>query len=347
MALDIPTATITIFVTEHNTSFEAAIRASAPSFSSRFVFQTTPNSLAQLQDVTRNLTDAAADLTASGIDWRVMGPDIRAGVVKVAVVGLTDKERDDLVRRFGPTITAVNISEVEAPVPFDRQNDTAPFNGGDFISDNVGDCTSGFPVHNGTPDYYMITAAHCFNLGSTVYNKSVTIPLGSGPAMGNVSNRDTTSGGLDAELIYLSHTSGSSLIWTGGTATQNPVRSVVSGAKTSPVGYQVCADGAFEGTHCSLTIQANGVTISLNGRTVSSQVYVTSSDPQAAGNGDSGGPVYRFSGSSLYGVGVISGGASTPSTCVNWYPQTTRSCYSSLYYADLGPILAKWGLANN
>ncbi|HEV7949048.1 MAG TPA: S1 family peptidase, partial [Glaciihabitans sp.] len=232
----------------------------------------------------------------------------------------------------------------EQAVFLDRQNDYAPWNGGDFITNGRGDCTSGIPVHNPGGARYLVTAGHCFAVGEVIRNKSVRIPLGTNNIIGPVAVRDfLTPYSLDAELI---NTNSSPYTWRGGTAGQSPTTKSFAGALTSPIGAPVCHSGAFEGDRC-FTIQQNGITKQIEGYWLSSLVRATGSDPQAVGQGDSGGPVVRMIGNSMYGVGTVTAGEGVWTTCSNWSPQTSRKCYPTLLYTDLGPTLTKWGISVN
>ena len=306
------------------------------------VFSVSENSLAGMSVIGEALSRDFDSLVSSGIKISSFGPDIVEGHEKLTVEDLTDEQRLLLEQKYGTELLLVSIPAGEGVVATaDRHDDFAPWNGGDFISGaGTGVCTTGIGVHSSTANY-IITAAHCFASGTNLYNK--TSWMGNGNFVGTVANRDQTAGGLDAELIAAA---GSSRVWRGGTAGQGPTTSTWAGATTSPVGARVCHSGAFEGEHC-FTIAQNGQTINLGGRQVSSQVLAFQNDPQAVGQGDSGGPVFIEKNGGVYAAGVISAGYGTSTRCGNWYPQITRSCFSAFYYADLGPILAKWALAVN
>lgn len=114
------------------------------------------------------------------------------------------------------------------------------------------------PVH-ASNTYYILTAAHCFSVGSQVTNNSYSIPRGSGALIDTVSAIDGTSRGLDAELIKQScqSCSGSHALWVGYTT--NPGSTVFQSTPGgSPAGIVVCDDGAFEGQVCDTTVAAQG-----------------------------------------------------------------------------------------
>src|SRR5262249_2283082 len=145
----------------------------------------------------------APSIRSQGTDLRVWGQNVRTGHELLQVVGLTSAESAYLQQRYGSNIDVVDLPSSQAPVPLDRENDTAPWNGGDFITHNsTGDCSSGIPVHNSANQYYLIIAAHCFPLHTNMYNGSVTIPYGNDGAMGDIGEQDTRQNGSDAELIW-------------------------------------------------------------------------------------------------------------------------------------------------
>lgn len=83
----------------------------------------------------------------------------------------------------------------------------------------------------------------------------------------------------------------------------------VNGAMSNPVGSSVCYSGSRSGTMCSNTVIATDVTSCYGGGLPCYNNLVRTSQAAnmpAAGNGDSGGPVYTTQ-SGIYASGVISG----------------------------------------
>lgn len=72
------------------------------------------------------------------------------------------------------------------------------------------------------------------------------------------------------------------------------------------------------------------------------EAETTTSGAVAAGTGDSGGPVYRFSVGKLYAVGIISMiGDYVPCTVNN---NPARTCGSIVSYSAMSSVLNQWGL---
>jgi secreted trypsin-like serine protease len=247
----------------------------------------------------------------------------------------------------------------------------APWNSGDFIRIGTGTdaayCTSGVTTHTVSSGHrYFITAAHCWD-GPTqnvnnVYNGYIDASGGTHTGagqMGVLSLKDVsandpsatmTNPTTDSAIVDAQTYSTSDLVFNGawnGTSKTN-----VLGTRSDVVGAQVCNGGAYSGETCGLTIQYAGVTRCLtNGGCVYpvGEVWNTSANTSAAGHGDSGGPVYSYSGSSVYEQGMVSFGGSTtvvtcPSSNLNF---PGRVCYHVLYYTEIGAILSLYGQAVN
>ncbi len=61
-------------------------------------------------------------------------------------------------------------------VPLNRENDSRPFIGGDYLLGWDGSewvaCTAGIPVEDSHGTDYLITANHCFQSGNNIYTKN-------------------------------------------------------------------------------------------------------------------------------------------------------------------------------
>lgn len=279
-----------------------------------------------------------------GIDVASWGPDSTTGDEDLSVVNLTDSASARLTARYGANVAATAVTPAAADLQTaSRTNDTSPFNGSDFITDESSfDCTSGIPVHSSTADY-IITAAHCFTLNTNIFNGSVVFGYGQNPptAMGSITQRDTSSGGLDAELEKVSS---SDLLYTGPAG--NPSRSIVSGRTSVIDGDQVCADGAFSGEVCAATIKHHGLCVTEDtGRYVCSiSEAIRSDETPVIGQGDSGGPLFEFSGSNLEVVGTIVALYGDVVSC-DANAGHGRECSNGVAFSDLGPELTDFSSA--
>ncbi|MFC5464998.1 S1 family peptidase [Lederbergia graminis] len=242
---------VKIYLTKLSTEITSSIKNNIAA--DKILFHKSPNSLKQMLSIQEKVKDAFSDLKNNkDIKIVTFGPHIKAGKVKIEVENLTESEKKYLIEKFGESnIIIEDINPDDVPKLWaSRVNDYAPWNGGDLIRDyRDALCTSGFPVHDSNNEY-LLTAGHCFTEGLAVYNSSTY--------MGFISDRDFTNYGLDTELIDVNGGS-SDLIWIGSAT--NPVIAQVTGATTSPVGYEVCQSGALSGEICDLVIKDNNLCV--------------------------------------------------------------------------------------
>jgi hypothetical protein len=178
--------------------------------------------------------------------------------------------------------------------------------------------------------------------------------IGGGPYLGPVTARDTSGGGLDAELIHSPSSAFGSTIYVGATSS-NSKRTLIGAGPTQP-GSIVCVSGAYEGERCS-TVAANPACFTIaeyeyhphvGPRYLCQMVYTFSSIKDTFGAGDSGAPVYQYFGSTVKAVGIGSAlDRFSPhiGSCSNWSAQLVRACGSNYWFVAIAPILVKWGLS--
>jgi hypothetical protein len=346
VALTNKSSQVVVYLTRLEPAVETAIRAIIPS--RNLDFQQRAVSEVVQQRLHASVLADAPSLAHSGIKVGLFGPDPATGREKVSVLGGTAQQLQLLSAKYGSNAEIVALPASYRAVPDgSRIGDTAPWNGGDFISDGNEDCTSGIPVHNAAGQYFLVTAAHCFALNATVYNYSSSIPLGSKVTIGKVAAQDLRASKYDAELVY-SGARTSALTFTGPTATTSTNKFVTAGP--ARVGSTVCTSGAFEGEHCLGVISVNScVAPAITGlpRTVCGEDYYYSSNSQSIGQGDSGAPVYEYVSGGLRAVGIHNlhdGSYQVP--CTNW-SSTGRICSGHGWFVDINPIASTWGLTVN
>lgn len=235
----------------------------------------------------------------------------------------------------------------------DRLADTAPWNGGDFITTKYeGTCTSGPPGYRQADGReFIITAGHCGPATRAVFNLRDTGSgfVGGGGRVGTIVYNDyPTYGGLDVAIIDTQAYGGSSsLDWRSNTV------SAAQQSWANPAENQkVCSSGAYELEVCNATVtnvdgcywveQEPGVETyhchisrAVNYNTV------------LAGEGDSGGPVYSVDTTTLkLNVKGIVTAVGTARPCIR-YPDPGRVCSSIMFFTDIVPILQKYGMALN
>jgi hypothetical protein len=266
--------------------------------------------------------------------------------------------------------TRVTYTRQPATVPASgRWADIPSFFGGAIISQPGMDCSSGWPVHStaSPTTYYMITAAHCvYPLSPTpLGNIWTTSPATSIPVknVGTATKYDLTE---DAGLINLD-ANGSpfggdgNAIYTGlvdptGVSGFGEMSAGIDGTLTNQDGdTDVCTSGAYSGEICGLTIENTQAawTITYNDGTEVIIIGLQIQNPNktnAAGQGDSGGPVYSYVNAGLVAArGIISAigvasGQTTGCTGVLYFRNdpnnSARICSSVVFAPDINQILS-------
>jgi hypothetical protein len=138
-----------------------------------------------------------------------------------------------------------------------RTSDTAPHWGGAAIrglnSGQYGGCTSGFTAKDSSGHYLMVTAGHCFDPSTPIYNYKLVNGswTGGGYYFGHVIAQD---GDFDDEEFDASSYAGA--IYTSDTAFQ-----YVGDAGSFGVGADYCVSGAYGGKTCGHTDTSNSTII--------------------------------------------------------------------------------------
>ena len=178
---------------------------------------------------------SSSSATTSGASNTIGGPDS-------SVASYIASGRSVLQGAFGASWVSVSDTTMVPVQSIYRNNDYAPFYGGDDLYDPYnGDdlCTSGFSVTGGG-DYYQYTAAHCFPIGASIY-------IYNNGSMGNYVDMSAASGleseGYDFELICESSSGG--IVW-GGTASDQTYW-YVNNETNPPDGSAMTLDGAVTG----------------------------------------------------------------------------------------------------
>ena len=313
---------LTVFLTDPTPVIEQAFSRVAPA--GTLVFRKTSHSMRQLNAIQSGLQATWGSLVKSGVEVDEFGSNPLTGKEDIGVVNLTAGKAARLDGMYGAqALNIFNVTPKEAAAAHmtaSRIADTPPFNGGDAIvsaTQHFNACSSGFGVVIGGVSR-LLTAAHCYTVGTTVLNaRSLggTTLSGSGTAIGTVIE-SAYSSDLDSDVISAP---GSDLIWTGPIGA--PQRATVSGVGTWAVGDQVCASGAYGGEICGLTVQDVNYCMTFSLTTF--QVHLLCHITQVHGSretveGDSGGPVFRFSGSTVEAVGTITG-SDTLGNGVSWF----------------------------
>ncbi|MCU1676052.1 MAG: hypothetical protein JWM93_810, partial [Frankiales bacterium] len=240
----------------------------------------------------------------------------------------------------------------------------------------AGSCTSGIPVIKSGVSY-VLTAGHCFdganptvvvngmvNKGTVTADSSRTY-IGAWSAYVDQPNfyggYATTTTNTDSALI---NARSSGLVFTTAWPYETTAKAHLSGYQTDYPGKIVCTSGAFSGQVCNIqvrtvnTISCVGQPTIQDPRETACSIGASTGDQldgrAAAGKGDSGGPVYSWSGSAIYAAGIISAGKHyDQQTGIDYtvpcdkYAFADRSCSRRVIWIAMPTIMKKWGLTVN
>jgi hypothetical protein len=176
-----------------------------------------------------------------------------------------------------------------------RLNDTAPFWGGAKINSGSSGCTSGFSVRKTTTLVgYMVTAGHCWVAGSTVKTPA-------GLTVGSVRFKAAFPA-RDVEFIG-DKTYGNAIYIGDATGTKG----TVGDARDPVAGVTYCTSGAYSTELCNKVAIAVNVFHCFSDGSGCTDKMVSFSNGLTMLHGDSGGPMYLKSGSTVYARGTIIG----------------------------------------
>jgi hypothetical protein len=238
-------------------------------------------------------------------------------------------------RGSGPTDSTVPIirQEAAAPALASRLDDYAPYWGGArWGPGSTGQgCSTGFAVWIGGATK-MLSAGHCAADGQTARDGGTQV-------MGSVSGDNNAY-----DRLYI-NASSSGRIYDGGVGSGEFSKPVASAAR-SYVGDWLCTSGSYSGARCDIRVVATNVTIN-----VGYSIYQTVRAEQinrlnAAGNGDSGGPVFSLSAdpNRVIAKGTITAiDRNAGATCTGVPASATRSCSWRMYYVDVVNTLNAYG----
>ncbi|MFB8174271.1 S1 family peptidase [Kitasatospora purpeofusca] len=316
------------------------VLAAAPTGITTSVHQ-APYTLRELRAGRDRLVDAAVR-GEEGAVWTSAGPLADGSALTVGYTPDAARRHGDATAAevsaraaaiAGVPITAVATAASTATAT--RHSDASPWSAGaELTTPGNGWCTSGFGGWRGTTAV-LLTASHCGTSG--------TYRTGAGAVVGTATDSDT---GLDTTVISVNGTP-SGKYFDGGWDNGSGYAKRVVGAGRNNVGDLVCASGAMSGIHCSLRITATDVAAEVNGqwRTDLDTATRTDDSTVAVAKGDSGGPVVASvnGGADMQARGIISAGTGNPVVCGSVAAPTT--CWDSLRFVPIAPIVSKFGLS--
>jgi len=325
---------IDIYLTTLSPTIEAAFDRLAPA--GDLTFLRTDRSLEALGALQQRVTASASTLRAQGVTMVEWWPSVQTGREMIGVVDLRSSDETLLAERFGSNdINSFNLSADQVLVlTSGRDYDEPPWKGGDYITDHVFGCTSGFGVKIDGQNR-LLTAAHCFHTGEEIFNGRGD-EGGSNDQIGTVAQRLTASGASDAEAIAANS---ADRVYLGPYRTTSVA--TIAGQVDNPVGATVYNDGAYSGLTGALTIVARDMCIQPGGfRRECGVVEAVGSIGEIANqDGDSGGPMPRAIDGKAYAAGLVS--ASTTADSISCVHNLPDQCYTNVFYANIESALSQ------
>lgn len=280
-----------VLLKDLNTAGVAQIRQGVR-FPERLVFEKARFSRKELRTLQARIASDQVALAARNVEVAAVGERTDLNQLQVDVVSTatatTTSATAVLMQLYGGD--AIRVNPIPARIrASDRYSDGWPLKAGYYLNDTQVACTEGFMAYNST-GWKVLTAAHCFQGGASIYHGSGII--------GQVQDRRRGNGRLDVESIGI----------TGyvGQISRTVIRAYPREALVEAIETQqfmnkvVCKSGITTDETCSVVNMVHlTATISDAGGTYSVQDMVRSHAPtrQTAG-GDSGGPVYTTIGDS-------------------------------------------------
>ncbi|MGW8847778.1 hypothetical protein ACWGNE_08350 [Streptomyces xiamenensis] len=208
-----------------------------------------------------------------------------------------------------------------------RESDTLPINGGARITAQ-GRCSAAFGVWRRDLEESILSAAHC---GPYHWYNTAGAYLGPSAIM---------APDIDTQVIDAPGRAG---MWHGqvtASGAPGPDETIlpVSNLHQAVVGLHVHTSGASSGTRLSILVTGTSGIINVGGSLIYEQVTgEQATRGPAVGNGDSGGPVFRYAPNNrVEAAGIITAiDMSTEVPCVGMPTTSTRSCAWRMFFTDL------------
>ncbi|NDO91446.1 hypothetical protein [Cellulosimicrobium composti] len=307
----------------------------------------------ELREASRALLDGTAGVDVAGVALRADGSGLEvtlspsAGPAARSAVAA----KQDAVSR----VAGVPVEFEEMPTALQsRQSDTYHFAGARIhkFSNNqiTSRCTSNFaairPSENNKK--YLLTAAHCANVGDTWVVHDGVAGSNSYYMLGNTVSRNELY-----DVATIDSTTSFPFMWTG--AWNSSTYTEINGLTSPVVGTEICYSGSYTGLVCGniVTSPEANRPVNLGGGVIQTVYgYRTEQANQqiSAGEGDSGGPGYVLtntaSGLKRNAATIISAGTSIPgATCPGDPSASNRGCGYSIITTSVAKALTSQNLA--
>lgn len=309
-------------------------------------------SAAQISAAQTTVEAAEPSLAAAGAQVVAVGPDVINDALHVALVNPSAAEE----ARVSALVSVPITFETDAQMPTvaaTRLNDTAGYNGGDFIDDGAEGCTSGPPVYNpSTGEQGILTDGHCgdFTKYDVWHNDDALDSAHCGYTgcveIGQTQHVAAEGSGWDTAI--LGTRTYSDVDWQNSQpynppGTLNGYTNPQQTYSSSVVGELVCPSGGYEGMVCSTKVLLVNQTVTFGDGYGGSEIvhHVVRAQNTAQiplGQGDSGGPVFSTPPGHLNVEGVILGEGD--GIQCSTYPQRGVDCSYTIYYADFPALMS-------
>lgn len=247
---------------------------------------------------------------------------------------------------------AVPISFEAAPQSASRQSDTNHIGGARIYQYEPGkilnSCSTAFAaIEPQSGKKYMLTAAHCGQIGSTWVVPDGVAGSNTYYMYGSVTGRNELH-----DVAVIDTTYSYPFIYTS--AWNSDVSTAINGLTNPVVGTEICYSGSYSGLVCGNIVTSSRTIYTMatgQSSTQSSYAYKTvqNAGVPSAGNGDSGGPGYVLTstgaGYKRYAATIISAIQSATPTCTGVAGGGGRSCSSTVLTTSVDSALTNQGLS--
>jgi len=284
----------------------------------------------------------------AGIAVAHAGPLVDGSGIEVGIIIDDSDDKELTISRVEAAISSkypVTVVATTKITAIDRQYQEQPYWGGAYISSQAPGtsgyttCSSGFAVIQPGVPYHkfgMLFADHCGDTGSVwgagLYSNS--------PFFGTA--QYTSAGGSDIKILTPG-TNDATYLGVNFYGSYNTTWGVpISAPYNVPVVYQNwCINGSQSGTVCNNTVTSGPQTVNFSDSQGNIHSYsneyrsVQLSNTPAAGNGDSGGPVFRIVDGEVRATGIISGIQHSGDSCTGKPATNSRKCSDVVWTAGI------------
>ena len=242
--------------------------------------------------------------------------DTNAPADVVASLTTSTSAKSPTTRGTAAATVKVKVNKQKVSDLFHRRDDSPSFYGGGGLLASNALCSAGYTVTNASGSRWMVSAGHCYAIGTRVNTESNL------RYFGTVTNRALASlgqAGLDMELLNGQSYAGR--IFTGGVTSSSSIPVVAAGAAS--VGFNnYCHSGRTTGENCGHTaVSTNAQVCTQTG--CKSPVIAFTGGVLSQG-GDSGSPFYAKDSRGAWIRGHVIAGNGSTSYAETWNKVAAR-----------------------